>query len=61
MVGEKEIHRTMKDGLSPLERVEDLFSRMDEDGNSKITFDEFRTAVNRDPSLLMLMRAHGGQ
>lgn len=57
MVGEKEIHRTMQDHLTPLERVEDIFKRMDKDRNCKITFDEFRTAVNRDPSLLMLMRA----
>jgi len=57
MVGEKEIHRTMQDHLTPNERVEDIFKRMDKDRNCRITFDEFRTAVNRDPSLLMLMRA----
>jgi len=57
MVGEKEIQRTMQDHLTPHERVEDIFKRMDKDRNCKITFDEFRSAVNRDPSLLMLMRA----
>ena len=56
MVGQDEIHKSMGADLTPHERVEDIFTRMDKDNNCKITFDEFRQAVNRDPSLLMLMR-----
>ena len=56
MVGSDEIQRSMGADMTPQERVEDIFTRMDKDNNCKVTFDEFRQAVNQDPSLLMLMR-----
>ena len=60
MIGENKIAEMASDELSPQQRVDDLFQRVDKDGNQKITLQEFKQAAKDDPSLVMLLHVNGG-
>ena len=47
---------TMSDNLSPEERVERIFSKMDKDNDQQFTAAEFAQAAEEDPSLVMLLQ-----
>lgn len=46
----------MSDGLTPQQRVERIFSKMDKDHDEQITAVEFAQAAKEDPSLVMLLQ-----
>ena len=58
MVGEKTLNQLLSDGLTPEQRVDHIFERMDKDGDEKITLSEFKTAAVEDPSLVMLLQTN---
>lgn len=55
MVG-KILTTGMNDDLTPEQRVERIFSKMDKDHDEQITAAEFAAAANEDPSLVMLLQ-----
>ena len=56
MLGEQTTAEVLTDGLSPQERTEKIFKRMDKDGDEKITEVEFKKAATEDPTLMSLMQ-----
>ena len=55
MVGEENMLDFMGDELTVDQRVEMIFQKIDQDGNEKITTEEFFEGVKKDPKLLKLM------
>ena len=58
MVGEKSIAELMNDGLTAEQRVEMMFKKIDVDGDQMISLEEFKNAVMKEPSLLMLLQTN---
>jgi len=55
MVGEENMLEFMGDEMTVDERVDEIFSKMDKDGNCQISTDEFFEGIKKDPKLLKLM------
>uniref|UniRef100_A0A3P9ACH3 Hippocalcin-like protein 4 n=2 Tax=Esociformes TaxID=8007 RepID=A0A3P9ACH3_ESOLU len=56
MVGTVIMMRMNEDGLTPQQRVDKIFSRMDKDHNDEITLEEFKEAAKSDPSIVLLLQ-----
>ena len=56
MVGEESMKQVVTDGLSPQQRVDRLFERIDKNKDEKITLEEFKKAAAEDPNLVMLLQ-----
>lgn len=56
MVGTAMMMRMSEDGLTPQQRVDRIFSRMDKDQNHEITLEEFKEAAKNDPSIVLLLQ-----
>lgn len=56
MVGTVIMMRMNEDGLTPQQRVDKIFSKMDKDHNDEITLDEFKEAAKSDPSIVLLLQ-----
>ncbi|KAL3983536.1 histamine receptor H2 [Sarotherodon galilaeus] len=48
--------RMNEDGLTPQQRVDKIFSKMDKDQNDEITLEEFKEAAKSDPSIVLLLQ-----
>uniref|UniRef100_A0A8C8DN34 Hippocalcin-like protein 4 n=1 Tax=Oryzias sinensis TaxID=183150 RepID=A0A8C8DN34_9TELE len=51
MVGTVIMMRMNEDGLTPQQRVDKIFSKMDKDHNDEISLEEFKEAAKSDPSI----------
>ncbi|KAI4818220.1 hypothetical protein KUCAC02_011573 [Chaenocephalus aceratus] len=56
MVGTVIMMRMNEDGLTPQQRVDKIFSKMDKDHNDEISLDEFKEAAKSDPSIVLLLQ-----
>lgn len=56
MVGTVIMMRMNEDGLTPQQRVDKIFSKMDKDHNDEITLEEFKEAAKSDPSIVLLLQ-----
>uniref|UniRef100_A0A3Q3IBV3 Hippocalcin-like protein 4 n=4 Tax=Percomorphaceae TaxID=1489872 RepID=A0A3Q3IBV3_MONAL len=56
MVGTVIMMRMNEDGLTPQQRVDRIFSKMDKDHNDEITLEEFKEAAKSDPSIVLLLQ-----
>ncbi|KAG9330899.1 hypothetical protein JZ751_021802, partial [Albula glossodonta] len=56
MVGTVIMMRMNEDGLTPQQRVDKIFSKMDKDQNDEITLEEFKEAAKNDPSIVLLLQ-----
>lgn len=56
MVGTVIMMRMNEDGLTPQQRVDKIFSKMDKDQNDEITLEEFKEAAKSDPSIVLLLQ-----
>ena len=56
MVGKEHLSVLLVDGLAAQERMEKIFSKVDQDGDVSITFEEFQKAAYNDSSLLNLLQ-----
>jgi len=54
LVGKDAICNSEGETLTAQDRVNQIFSKMDKDGDRQITVEEFKVAANQDPSLLTL-------
>ncbi|XP_002124905.2 visinin-like protein 1 [Ciona intestinalis] len=56
LVGEDIIYTILPEQLTPQQRADRIFSRMDKDGDEQVTLKEFLVAARLDPSLVMLLQ-----
>lgn len=56
MVGTVIMMRMNEDGLTPQQRVDKIFSKMDKDHNDEISLEEFKEAAKSDPSIVLLLQ-----
>ncbi|OPJ71683.1 hippocalcin-like protein 4 [Patagioenas fasciata monilis] len=56
MVGTVIMMRMNQDGLTPQERVDKIFAKMDKDKDDQITLEEFKEAAKSDPSIVLLLQ-----
>lgn len=61
MVGSILAANMAHDNLTPEQRVDKIFSKMDKDHDDRITVEEFKLAAKEDPSLVMLLQLGGQQ
>ena len=59
MIGDNVLAQVTEDGLTPQQRVDKLFQKVDKNGDQKITLKEFKLAARTDPSLVMLLQING--
>uniref|UniRef100_A0A8C7XSA3 Hippocalcin-like protein 4 n=1 Tax=Oryzias sinensis TaxID=183150 RepID=A0A8C7XSA3_9TELE len=50
-----EMLEIIEDGLTPQQRVDKIFSKMDKDHNDEISLEEFKEAAKSDPSIVLKM------
>lgn len=48
--------RMNQDGLTPQQRVDKIFKKMDQDKDNQITLEEFKEAAKSDPSIVLLLQ-----
>ncbi|KAK2533890.1 hypothetical protein Q9233_004427 [Columba guinea] len=51
-----EMLEIIEDGLTPEQRVDKIFSKMDKNKDDQITLDEFKEAAKSDPSIVLLLQ-----
>ncbi|MBV94409.1 Hippocalcin-like protein 4, partial [Eschrichtius robustus] len=56
MVGTVIMMRMNQDGLTPQQRVDKIFKKMDQDKDDQITLEEFKEAAKSDPSIVLLLQ-----
>ncbi|OWK05037.1 hypothetical protein Celaphus_00002703 [Cervus elaphus hippelaphus] len=56
MVGTVIMMRMNQDGLTPQQRVDKIFKKMDQDKEDQITLEEFKEAAKSDPSIVLLLQ-----
>nr|XP_033812841.1 hippocalcin-like protein 4 isoform X1 [Geotrypetes seraphini] len=56
MVGSGIMMKVNQDGLTPQQRVEKIFTKMDKDRDDQITLEEFKEAAKSDPSIVLLLQ-----
>ncbi|XP_069462030.1 visinin-like protein 1 [Ambystoma mexicanum] len=56
MVGTVIMMKMNEDGLTPQQRVDKIFSKMDKNKDDQITLDEFKEAAKSDPSIVLLLQ-----
>lgn len=56
MVGTVIMMRMNQDGLTPQQRVDKIFKKMDRDKDDQITLEEFKEAAKSDPSIVLLLQ-----
>lgn len=56
MVGTVIMMKMNEDGLTPEQRVDRIFSKMDKNHDDQITLDEFKEAAKSDPSIVLLLQ-----
>ncbi|KYO25804.1 hippocalcin-like protein 4 [Alligator mississippiensis] len=56
MVGTVIMMRMNQDGLTPQQRVDKIFKKMDKDKDDQITLEEFKEAAKSDPSIVLLLQ-----
>ncbi|XP_018423213.1 PREDICTED: hippocalcin-like protein 4 isoform X2 [Nanorana parkeri] len=56
MVGTVIMMRMNQDGLTPQQRVDKIFKKMDKDRDDQITLEEFKEAAKSDPSIVLLLQ-----
>uniref|UniRef100_A0A8C1ADT4 EF-hand domain-containing protein n=1 Tax=Cyprinus carpio carpio TaxID=630221 RepID=A0A8C1ADT4_CYPCA len=56
MVGTVIMMKMNEDGLTPEQRVDRIFSKMDKNNDDQITLDEFKEAAKSDPSIVLLLQ-----
>jgi len=48
--------RMNQDGLTPQQRVDKIFTKMDKDKDDQISLEEFKEAAKSDPSIVLLLQ-----
>ncbi|XP_052554800.1 hippocalcin-like protein 4 isoform X2 [Tympanuchus pallidicinctus] len=56
MVGTVIMMRMNQDGLTPQQRVDKIFTKMDKDRDDQISLEEFKEAAKSDPSIILLLQ-----
>ncbi|XP_030074766.1 hippocalcin-like protein 4 isoform X2 [Microcaecilia unicolor] len=56
MVGTGIMTKVNQDGLTPQQRVDKIFTKMDKDRDDQITLEEFKEAAKSDPSIVLLLQ-----
>ncbi|XP_048193663.1 visinin-like protein 1 [Perognathus longimembris pacificus] len=56
MMGTVIMMKMNEDGLTPEQRVDKIFSKVDKNKDDHITLDEFKEAAKSDPSILLLLQ-----
>lgn len=56
MVGTVIMMRMDQDGLTPQQRVDKIFTKMDKDKDDQISLEEFKEAAKSDPSIVLLLQ-----
>ncbi len=56
MVGTVIMMKMNEDGLTPQQRVDRIFSKMDKNNDDQISLDEFKEAAKSDPSIVLLLQ-----
>ncbi|XP_076807728.1 hippocalcin-like protein 4 isoform X2 [Clavelina lepadiformis] len=56
LIGDRRIQEVLPNRLTAQQRADQIFSKMDKDGDENITLEEFKIAVSQDPSLVLLFQ-----